>query len=286
MTEETKAEITKLLDHSPKRVYRTGELGKLLSENRANWKSVAHWSQPKFIRFLVEQTPLSQVTLESEHYSDEKRYIWREATEYELALSFRHGAYLTHATAIFLHGLNDEIPGTVYVNHEQSPKPRGGTLTQESIDRAFKSPQRLSKYVFRHGLKKILVINGKHTGRLGVIQRTGPAEEHLEVTNVERTLIDSAVRPAYAGGIFQVLEAFKRARQVVSVETIVATLKQLDYVYPYHQAIGFYMEKAGYDEASLLKLENLGIKFDFYASYGLKKTMHHKRWRLFYPQGL
>ena len=119
-----------------------------------------------------------------------------------------------------------------------------------------------------------------------MIHLTTPTKETVEVTNLERTLIDSSVRPAYAGGIFQVVEAFKRAKETVAADQLVTTLKQLDYVYPYHQVIGFYMEKAGYAEASLAKMEKLGIAFDFYATYGLKKTEYNQRWRLFHPGGM
>src|ERR1700726_1394366 len=249
--EATKTRIRKFFGSSPQHVYRMSDLGKILSENRANWQGIAYWTQSKFINFLLENTDLRKVTLRSEQYGDESRYVWRQASEYEIALSLRRNSYLTHATAIFLHGLNNQIPATVYVNHEQSAKPRRGTLTQEGINRAFKSPQRQSNYIFEYGKKRILVVNGKNTGRLGGIPLTGSTKETLEVTNIERTLIDSSVRPAYAGGIFQVVEAFKRARGGVSADQLVTTLKQLDYVYPYPQVIGFYMEKAGYDESSL-----------------------------------
>ena len=82
------------------------------------------------------------------------------------------------------------------------------------------------------------------------------------------------------------MAAFKRAKENVSIQKLVATLKGLDYVYPYHQVIGFYLEKAGYDEGSLTQLAKLPIQFDFYATYGLKKTDYNNRWRLFHPHGM
>ena len=113
----------------------------------------------------------------------------------------------------------------------------------------------------------------------------GPSGEELEVTKLERTLIDVTVRPAYAGGVVQVLEAYRAARARMSVNTLVATLKKLSYAYPYHQAIGFYMEKAGYERERFMRLRTLGVEFDFYLAHGLKQKEYSKFWRLFVPKG-
>ena len=64
----------------------------------------------------------------------------------------------------------------------------------------------------------------------------------LRFTNLERTLIDAAVRPVYAGGVFEVRKAYQLAKEKVSVNRLAALLQKLNYIYPYHQAIGFYLE--------------------------------------------
>src|SRR5216684_7346263 len=194
---------------------------------------------------------------------------------------------LSHGTAVSLHGLTDQIPKTIYVNQEQSPKPLpSGELTQTSIDRAFSNQQRKSAYVLEYEQWRMVLLSGKNTGNLGVIKLAGPLQEQLDVTNIERTLIDIAVRPVYAGGVFQVLEAYKSARDRVSVNTLIATLKKLNYVYPYHQIIGFYMQRAGYEEKRYGRLKSLGLNFDFYLTYGVKEPEFDRQWRLHYPKGL
>ncbi|MBZ5667499.1 MAG: hypothetical protein LAO30_23230, partial [Acidobacteriia bacterium] len=126
---------------------------------------------------------------------------------------------------------------------------------------------------------------GKNTGQLEVTQLDYSGTK-LSVTSLERTLIDIVVRPNYSGGVFQVLEAYRRAQSRVSVGTIIATLKKLAYVYPYHQAIGFYMQRAGYPEKLYGRLKDLGLPYDFYLTYDLSDKEYLADWRLFVPKGL
>jgi len=45
-----------------------------------------------------------------------------------------------------------------------------------------------------------------------------------------------------------VLRAFRASRSRISVRRLLLTLQKFQYVYPYHQAIGFYMQRAGFPE--------------------------------------
>jgi predicted transcriptional regulator of viral defense system len=186
-----------------------------------------------------------------------------------------------------LHGLTDLIPKTLYLNVEQSPKPApSGSLTQRGIDQAFARKQRQSNMTYEHDGWSVTIINGKNTAALGVEELVGPSGERLRVTNLERTLIDITVRPTYGGGIFQVLEAYRAAKERVSTNRLAATLKKLDYVYPYHQAIGFLMESAGYGDKRYGLLRQQGLEFDFFLTHGMKQPEYSKAWRLFFPKGL
>jgi hypothetical protein len=57
-------------------------------------------------------------------------------------------------------------------------------------------------------------------------------------------------------------------------------------MYPFHQAIGFYMERAGYPQSKYERLKELGVQFDFHLSYGVKDAEYVSDWRLFIPKGL
>ncbi|MEO8073964.1 MAG: hypothetical protein ABI686_12070 [Acidobacteriota bacterium] len=61
----------------------------------------------------------------------------------------------------------------------------------------------------------------------------------------------------------------------------------MDYVYPYHQAIGFYLEKAEvYDENEIQQLKDIPMNFDFYLDYKMSETEYSDTWKIFYPKNL
>jgi predicted transcriptional regulator of viral defense system len=283
--------ILRSFERSPKKVFHFQDLNRILTENTDQWQLAASTSVEKFIEILSTKGALHEVQIvPSEKHPGArrfKRYVWGEASPFSIALSMRKDSYLSHGTAVFLHGLNNQIPRRViYVNQEQSPKPKPdeSTLSQNSIDRAFSGHQRQSSLIYHSGETEFLVLSGKYTGGLevGIIEVD---EEDLAVTRIERTLIDITVRPAYAGGVYQVLEAYRGGVDKLSVSTLLATLKKLDYVYPYHQAIGFYMQRAGYAPKQYERLKSLGFSYDFYLAHDIRERDYSSEWRLFYPKG-
>ena len=283
-----KDDIISLFGSLPNRVFWPSDISSILTEHRHFWRLAQNTTTAAFLRFLLDKTPMRKVEIQAVHHTsafDTVRYVWQAASPYEIALSLKRGAYLCHASALFLHGLTEQVPSKFFVNAEQSPKPVRGTLTQEGIHKAFANKQRESKFVFRFEDNQAVLIWGKNTGHLEVIELDYSGTK-LRVTSLERTLIDIVVRPSYSGGVFQVLEAYRRAQSRVSVGTLIATLKKLGYLYPYHQAIGFCMQRAGYPEQLYNRLKEVGLRYDFYLSYGLRDTEYVSEWRLFVPKGL
>lgn len=88
-----------------------------------------------------------------------------------------------------------------------------------------------------------------------------------------------------AGGVFEVAKAYMAAKDRLSVNTLVATLKQLGHVYPYH-AVGFYLQRAGVEPSKLGRLKQLGLNFDFYLSHKMGPTTYSPEWRIRFPEGL
>jgi hypothetical protein len=281
------AKITQFFEKIDRKVLRHSEIAEILRGKRKRWNLPGSMEVEDFIDLLLNKTELQEARLELASRK-EKRCIWGELSPHLLAWSIRPDSYLTHHTAMYLNLLTDKTPGRIYVNHEQLRKSdAGGRLDQAQIDKAFSRPARTSKSRLLYRAQEICLINGMWTGHLGVETATGPEGEILCRTNVPRTLIDITVRPAYSGGVKEVLNAYSLAKGKVSVTSLASMRRRLEYVYPYHQCVGFYLERAGvYSDEEINLFRTLEMKYDFYLSHGMKSKTYSEKWKLYYPESL
>lgn len=80
-------------------------------------------------------------------------------------------------------------------------------------------------------------------------------------------------------------KAFENAKGLLSVNAMRAMLKQLHFGYPYHQAIGFYLERAGYRSSQVELFAREPMACDFYLTHAMGRTTYNSRWRLHVPEG-
>jgi predicted transcriptional regulator of viral defense system len=294
MTTFSKKRIAASFEESDLKIWSKSELFEFIAENLDEWKTrranpdriVVHSpTQTKILNALLKETQLEAIQL-AFPYRSVTRYVWGAASTQVIIQSVDHNGYFSHYTAMQWHGLTEQIPKAIYFNVEQPATGGGGALTQVGIDRAFKGKCRTSTNIIEFRDIKIHKLNGQNTEKLGVELSSAEAGISQYVTNLERTLIDIAVRPVYSGGITEVAAAYKAAAEQVSINRLTTYLRSLNYTYPYHQAIGYYMERAGnYSEAKIGRLLALPRDFDFYITYQIKNPEYNKKWRLYVPQG-
>jgi predicted transcriptional regulator of viral defense system len=274
------------MSESSKRYITVSELQDFFRLNKAKWLLARVTTFIDFTDFLLSKEILLKSVITLPGGRQTERFSTVELSDYELALSINKDSYLSHYTALYLHDLTDNIPKTIYTNREQTRKTVSrAELVQDRIDFSFSRPMRKSNQIAEFNLARVYLLNGKNVDRLGVTTIQLDALT-LPITSIERTLIDSCVRPDYAGGVHEVLKAFKAAKGKISVNKIVAMLKQMDYIYPYHQALGLYLEKAGYEERLLRLVDKIDKQYDFYLTYAMRDCSYSERWRLFFPNRL
>ncbi len=291
--EDASKKITRFFDTQTQQVFRKTELYRLFKAQDKTWGLPSSM----LARELFSKLPLTLPEMKAKEFhfygNDTMLYLWGKPSVYEVAMTLDPQAYLSHYSALFLNDLTDQIPKIIYLNHEQKQKALGDALLeteipQEQIDDAFSRPQRISKNIVEYDQNSSLcLLNGMGDGKVGIVVRQVPPKLTVRVSDLERTLLDCAVSPYYAGGVFQVRDAFTRAAERLSVNKLIAYLRKMKYRYPFHQVIGFYLEASGaYKDKQLALLDAFPRKRKFYLMHGIEKAKFSERWQLYYPEGL
>lgn len=281
-----KKDIVDLFDKAPRHALSRSDIGKILKENRSFWRLAQSTTRENFIAYLCKKAKLQEIVLKFPGM-EKKIYVWGTPSLYEIFSAIDRRAYFSHYTAVYYHGLTEQIPNAYYLTVELSEKRRPSEpLSQENITNAFSKEVRESKNVAKYNGFEVFLLSGKFSKKIGVEEIHKSGESSLMVTNLERTLIDIVVRPNYSGGIFEVLNAYRNASEKVSINKLYSILKKLDYIYPYHQAIGFMLQRAGYKSTRFNLLKRFEMAHDFYLLHSMTNPAYSKEWKLFYPKGL
>jgi len=284
-----KTQIRECFQGFEARILKQSDISSMLNQRRAEWNLPLGMSGATFGKKLVEAKILRFHSFPFPQRA-ERRYAKPDVPMMEVLQSIKANSYYTHACAMQVHGLLNQCTLDIYLNFEQADHERGALPEQVRIDAAFKANPRKTNNYFQDDSGDIILLNGMHTGRLGVEEKyvsvPGREPANIRVTDLERTLIDITVRPYYAGGITAVLHAFAQARGRVKIARLMNYLTTLNYVYPYHQALGWYMEKAGFTAQETKKLRMMPRPRRFYLAHKMMKTEFDEAWQIFVPSNL
>lgn len=216
-----------------------------------------------------------------------ERFVNGKFTFIELGFSLLNHSWISHYSALEIHQLANKDTTDLFITQELTRKEYNSLnkISQDAVDAAFGKSQRTLNQIFKFKNHRYYLLKTKFSNRLGVINLIYNNVE-ISVTNIERTLIDCVVRPAYSGDVNTIIEVFSNARGKLDVTKMYDYLVQLDYIYPYHQAIGFLLEHTGYSakDWSLFDLKPKHI--NFYLTYNIKNKYLNRRWMVYIPEDL
>jgi hypothetical protein len=281
----TKTLPEKLLAHVhylPQKVFTTKQFGNIILDLAKAIRYHEKVEPDAYIDFMVERKMIDRIVIEGRR-NNTVRVLTDKVALYDIALTLIPRAYLSHHSAAFLHGLTTEEPPLVYISAESNPTEKSTwEIDQDRIDHTFEQPQRTSNNVYHWNDQAFLALTSLYTGGKGIVT----LGKYL-LTGRERTLLDVTVRPAYGGGASNVLKMYERGLQEsVSVKELIDLCDFMDFQYPYHQAIGFYLEAAGYRGKLLNSLAQRPQPFTFYLDYATKHAVYSDRWSLYYPKDI
>lgn len=270
------------------KAFTTFDLTNIFEKNRDIWKIASYRTAKHFFKYLDNSRILRLKTLKHQSTGSIKTILSKEdANYYDIALTIKKDGYLSNYTAMSIHQLTLQIPKSIYISSMKSDDGKRNSnevnLEQHSIDQAFAKPQRITSEVYKSEIdnyRLFFIQKGYSEKEIGLESNQG-----ITYTDLERTLIDIALRPAYSGGVFEVLEAYVNAREVIDTNKLYNYLNQLNYIYPYHQLIGFYLEKANYEEKRYLMFYENISSLKFYLTYNISNKQYDEKWKIYFPKG-
>lgn len=262
-----------------------------------------------FVEFLTSKNFLAEISFITSDRVETTKRVWaskqfNNKSDYEKFIEILQTAYpkgyFTHYTAMRYHKLTDQLPKVIYINQEQQyisndkVESVKRTITQEAIDKALQKKAREREEtlsMFNHTAFKIA---GKSTQNIGVSSGYIGGLK-VKMTTIERTLVDAVVHQEFSGGIGEVIGAYQRAYELdqskesnfrFSIRRSIRILKKLNYIYPYHQAVGYLLERVGFDTDKFKK--GFEMTHDFYLVRGkpMSELEYNADWRLYIPKTL
>jgi hypothetical protein len=212
---------------------------------------------------------------------------------YVIAKAMFPKEYFGNLTSIYYHSLTNQVPKTIYICHEKRPAKQNkvNTVNNSELRRSFIKPHRHTKYIYTLNDYEIIVAERRaRISGSGVIESHPPSTllpNTSRVTCIERALIDAVVSPQYNGGVVSVYTYFRNARGMLNMAKLIKIYRQLDFVYPYSQSIGFLLDRAGMSKYASVIYKNFPPKRNFYVDHDAKTSwVYDEKWQLYYPTGL
>lgn len=251
--------------------------------------------QANFIRALLKEDVIQPYKFKAGNGKSITLYSSAQIdgfSSYEIALGMFPKGYFCNLSAVYYQALTNQVPKTVYICTESNAKKNRANdeLTNSKFRRAFLKPHRHTKFIFESRGFDIVVIErirGTDGGVAFSKSTTGLLPMSARVAGVERALIDAVVSPQYNGGISSIPDYFKHAGNKLDVSKLIGIYRELDFIYPYFQTIGFFLERTGMPEMAETVRAEFNPKNKFYIDHGAKAAWKYdNRWMIYYPEGV
>jgi hypothetical protein len=251
-----------------------------------------------FIQALEDEKILRMYSLQPKSPKRKAMHVYSsvrldEIDPYDLATALLPGGYFCNLSAIYYHGLTNQVPNTVYWCQETSARRKGRSkqqVTDARIRAAYVKPSCHTSFVLKQGDHNLVIIERTRETDHGVVtvrRKQSPCPAGSRVATLERALIDAVVSPHYNGGIGSLCEYFRVAKGRLKTQKLLEIYRKLEFVYPYAQAIGFFMENAGMTDHAEEVRRVYPPRQRFYVDHGAKSTwIYNERWMISYPKGL
>jgi hypothetical protein len=237
-----------------------------------------HLTQNDFYNRLLEDGLLSySVSIRNVR---KVRYSFNENFNiYEFVYSLESNGFFPMFTSLNIQGLSNFRDKFVFITKERKSRTefKMRDLTQDAIDKAFRnSPKRTNAHdiIKNHS---VVMLETNYTGEFGVINYDG-----YRVSSINRAFVEIISNIHYFKSPDDVINEFGKIKNKININEVFRTIEKFNFVYPYFQLAGYYLEEIGFQKYELEKFFNKKSKLNFYTMKNKASYSFDEYWQVFY----
>ncbi|MEA1915187.1 MAG: hypothetical protein U9N30_07705 [Campylobacterota bacterium] len=199
---------------------------------------------------------------------------------YKFAESLESKSFFSMSTALNIQDISTFRNDFIFISKISTPKYNyndHNQLTQDSIDSAFKkAPRKTKNYGTKDG-KNIVILEPKSANMNTIINFNG-----YKVSSINRTFIEMIVNVQYFKSPKHLIDLFINLKDKIDPKRVCIIIENFDFIYPYQQLAGFYLEKVGFSRKELTYFKKEVKKFKFYTQKAKSEYQYDSYWQIYY----
>ncbi|QKJ22432.1 hypothetical protein [Poseidonibacter lekithochrous] len=208
------------------------------------------------------------------------RYTLRKIFNiYDFTYSLESRSFFPMFTSLNIQGLSNFREKFVFVSKERSQRSdfKSKNIKQDAIDNAFSKKPRMTQARDRINGFNVVMLESNNTEEIEIIQYG-----KYKVSSVNRAFVEVISNIQYFKSPEDVIEQFRKIKDQLDIDKIFDVIKKFDFVYPYYQLAGFYLEKIGVNKDKLNIFYEMKSTLKFYTVKNKEIYSFDDHWNIYY----
>lgn len=231
-----------------------------------------------FLLRLIDEG-LSQKSITIRGHTKTRYTFSSDFNIYDFCNSLEKNSFYSMSTALNIQGFSNFRQEYIFVSKERITRIEQVdiSLTQQNIDDAFnKKPRRTNAYdkINKH---IIVMLEANHTEAFEIIQHGS-----YRVSSINRAFVEMITNVHYFQSSQKIIETFKKIKNVLDIDKIYIIIEKFDFIYPYFQLAGFYLEQIGFTKVELKKFYMKSSTLKFYTEKNKNQYEFNEYWKIYF----
>ncbi|MCG3680045.1 hypothetical protein [Aliarcobacter butzleri] len=203
----------------------------------------------------------------------------KEFNIYDFVYSLEKNGFFSMFTSLNIQGLTNFRDNFIFISKERRKRVNFNSkdITQEAIDKAFTNKPRRTKAHDTIYNYNVVILESNNTQEIGIIKY-----KDYKISSINRAFVEIISNIQYSKTPDDVIYEFKNLKDKLDINEIFNIIEKFDFVYPYYQLAGYYLEKIGYLKEELSKFVNKKTDLIFYTIKNKEKYTLDEYWGIKY----